>query len=485
MVCLTNIGFLPSIISMKKKTRTIIIILSVLLLFIVYLLAGAFISANRHEDVSDTIKDSFDPDSVYANDTGPERVLSLDDNTEALTWRIRAIEAAKEEIVFTSFDLRDDDSGGVLLAALYGAADRGVHIQILVDGFMGGLYLNNDDFHALIALPNVEAKFYNSIHILKPWKFTFRMHDKYVIIDDTMYILGGRNSTNAGLADGDIRHNEDRDIFVYETDPENTDTSITQLKAYFTSMWAQPDCVEETCTENEKTKAAGEELMDLYASLPDLYPEAYTEIDYEDVSLPTNKITLLNNTQEAAVREPVLWYELCQLMMDKKDVIIESPYVVLSQAMYEQLTRICQSTDKVTLITNALESGNNLFGNADYLNERGNVLECGVTIYEYMGENYCHTKTILVDDRLSIVGSYNFDMRSTYQDTEMMLAIDSRELNADLRSIVEKQEARSRRVNEDGTTTPMPDYAAQPWPWYKRLGYTLMRVVIVPFRCFA
>ncbi len=432
------------------------------------------------------MKEAFDPESVYGDTTGPERVLSLDDNTQALSWRIRAIESAKEEIIFTSFDFRDDDSGSLLIAALYGAASRGVNVKILVDGFMADAYLfPSADFRALLSLPNVEAKAYNSIHPLEPWKFTFRMHDKYVIIDDTMYILGGRNSTNEGLGSGDMDYNEDRDLLVYETDQKETDTSLTQLKAYFQSMWALPACVLRTATVNQKVEETKAALMEKYNTLKDLYPEAYTKINMEESTMAVHKITLLHNTQEPAVREPVLWYELSQLMMDKEDVIIESPYVVLSQDMYAQLTRICESTGRVTLITNARESGKNLFGNADYLNERDNILNTGVELYEYLGDHYCHTKTILVDDRLSIVGSYNFDMRSTYQDTELMLVVDSEELNADLRAITEHQEARSRRVNPDGSKTPMPDYVDRTWPWYNYLGYTLMRVAIIPLRCFA
>ena len=35
----------------------------------------------------------------------------------------------------------------------------------------------------------------------------------------------------------------------------------------------------------------------------------------------------------------------------------------------------------------------------------------------------------MVDDDLSIVGSFNMDMRSVYLDTELMLVIDSKEVN--------------------------------------------------------
>ena len=35
-------------------------------------------------------------------------------------------------------------------------------------------------------------------------------------------------------------------------------------------------------------------------------------------------------------------------------------------------------------------------------------------MYEVMNDYPVHTKAVLIDDRLSVVGSYNLDMRSTY-----------------------------------------------------------------------
>ena len=50
-------------------------------------------------------------------------------------------------------------------------------------------------------------------------------------------------------------------------------------------------------------------------------------------------------------------------------------------------------------------------------------------MYELMNDYPVHTKAVLINDRLSVVGSYNLDMRSTYLDTELMLVIDSEKLN--------------------------------------------------------
>ena len=67
-------------------------------------------------------------------------------------WRLRMIGAAKKSIVLATFDLRADESGTDLLAALDQAAKRGVEIKLLIDGIYQQLFLNGSkDFQALAA----------------------------------------------------------------------------------------------------------------------------------------------------------------------------------------------------------------------------------------------------------------------------------------------------------------------------------------------
>lgn len=47
---------------------------------------------------------------------------------------------AKKSIVLSTFDLRSDDSGTKIIAALYTAAERGVQVQILIDGIYQKLF---------------------------------------------------------------------------------------------------------------------------------------------------------------------------------------------------------------------------------------------------------------------------------------------------------------------------------------------------------
>ncbi|MGN1343298.1 MAG: hypothetical protein ACI4U3_01875 [Traorella sp.] len=46
----------------------------------------------------------------------------IDDNDEALMWRIKAIHLAQEEIIIATFEMRDDQSGTEIMNALLEAA---------------------------------------------------------------------------------------------------------------------------------------------------------------------------------------------------------------------------------------------------------------------------------------------------------------------------------------------------------------------------
>ena len=68
-------------------------------------------------------------------------------------------------------------------------------IQILVDGVSGAVRMEGRElFYALSSHPNVEIRIYNPLNLLTPWKLMGRMHDKYVIVDEKAYLLGGRNT---------------------------------------------------------------------------------------------------------------------------------------------------------------------------------------------------------------------------------------------------------------------------------------------------
>lgn len=158
------------------------------------------------------------------------------------------IGTAKESIVLSTFDLRADENGTKILAALDHAASKGVKIQLLIDGIYQQLFLaQSSDFRALASRENVEVGVYNPITPTNLFKINYRMHDKYLIIDEKMYLLGGRNSNDIFLGDHTKGINEDRDILVYDTSDEQGE-SLQQLEDYFHKIW------NESCVSKKKEK---------------------------------------------------------------------------------------------------------------------------------------------------------------------------------------------------------------------------------------
>lgn len=125
----------------------------------------------------------------------------------------------EKSIVLSTFDLRPDDSGTKIIAALYTAAERGVQVQILIDGIYQKLFLEKSPvFQALAAHQNIEVGIYNPVTNLM--RLNYRMHDKYLIIDESMYLLGGRNTNDIFLGDKKTRINVDRDILYMKRHKE-------------------------------------------------------------------------------------------------------------------------------------------------------------------------------------------------------------------------------------------------------------------------
>ena len=69
-------------------------------------------------------------------------------------------------------------------------------------------------------------------------------------------------------------------------------------------------------------------------------------------------------------------------------------------------------------------------------------------------------------------------MRSMYLDTELMLAVDSPELNAVVRRGMEELKSQSLQISANGPDIPGSRYVKVERTGEKRLGYTLLRGVI-------
>lgn len=485
----------------KKKHRPAKrIVRTGIALYLVYLVVGAIIPYTKQPPVSQETITSFQAADCYADSAGVEesegyvnsggtgeseryvnsagagesehrvrepagsktvdRVRIVDENKEALDLRLQMISHARERVVLSTFDFRSDEAGLDLLAALFNAAERGVKVEIFADGFNSWMRMEgNAWFYALSFHPNVTIRLYNKVNLLKPWTSMGRMHDKYVIVDDTAYVLGGRNAFGYFLGDYEGHKNYDWDVLVYHA--QNTEEgSIRQLQEYYENITAL-DCVtlfHDNAPQFEKLSVgrARNALRKRYEELREAEPELFaSEYDYLANTEPADRITLLSNPTGYQAKEPVVFYELMQLAQGAgKEVVIHTPYIMCNDWMYEELAKL---GDKAVLMLNSAAGNGNPFACLDYLEHKEDLIDTGVRILEYEDGISYHGKVMTVDEDLAVVGSFNMDMRSTYLDTELMLVIDSREANRVLRDKMAQYESHAALVEDENSYRYIPE----------------------------
>lgn len=474
----------------RHKRRILRLILLLILALLLFHVVGGYAPFMRAPELTEenaawaeTRADAMSRDI----ETG-DRATILETRGEALDERLRLIARAQREVIITTYDCRDSESARDILCVALERADAGVRVKLLVDGLTGLANLRGSAlFKAFNAHPNIEVRFYNLPWFLMPWRHMGRMHDKYVIVDDLGYILGGRNMFDHFLGEyvsPSGTYSNDREALVYNSDG-SAESSLYQVRDYFEAIWSGPD-VGVPAVWNVAETREGElldELRERYASLKERKPELFVPgYDYAAATLPTKGIWLISNPTNWDAKQPLVFAQLTALMARaKEDVVIHSPYAVLNDWMRERLSAIAAKVP-ITLMINAVENGANVAAGSDYLWHRSEVIATGMRVLEHAGGDSYHGKSVAIDDDISIIGSFNLDLRSTYVDTELMLVIRGEEVNALLRGHMEALHADSRAVIDAETSEVPQGLEIAPLKPLKRLMMRALGLGLQPFR---
>lgn len=454
----------------------------VLAAVLLYLAIGACAPFMLMKQVSPETQSTIDALNVYGDDVGVDRAAVIETNKEALDIRLRMIDDAQEEIILSTFDIRAGESTKDIFAAFLAAADRGVHIRIIVDGVSTTLRMHGGIFEALGSHENVEIYSYNPVNPLLPWSLNGRMHDKYLIIDDALLLAGGRNMFDYFIGEYGDAVGTDREVLVYNTAAGTSagdESVIKSVKDYFDEMCDLSICKRILEKETKNGKAASEELAKRYLTLSG----QHEQLSYEEITVATNKITFLVNPTTRFGKEPVVFASMQKIMAEAKErVWIHTPYAVLSSDMKAGLKLVATQVPETLMLLNSRAVGDNVMASSDYTMNRGQVLKTDFTLFEYFGDHSMHGKSILVDEDISIIGSYNFDMRSTYVDTETMFVIHSKALNAQLEEKMSTLKENALELTADGEYIASETVAEKELSAGKSIFYGIMSVLVQLFR---
>lgn len=473
----------------NKRKRTRKIIARVMLVFLLYVVLGALVPFMYQPKVKKEYRQQSNTSRFYnENATSVDRAAIVETSKEALDIRMTMFEEAKERIVLSTFDIRLGESCTDIFSSLLEAADRGVQVQILVDGLYGGIHMKMEPIFYLAGThENIEIKFYNIPNILLPWTINGRMHDKYILIDDKLLLLGGRNTFDYFLGNyTDKNLSYDREVFIYNTaSGERTESVIEEVYAYFDTIWNSKDCktvykdtpfwIDKKTLETERDRLE-QHYENMKIKTPNLFDKS---MDYHEYTVAICKASFINNPIHILAKQPYVWYEITELAKKSKErVYLHTPYAVFSKAMYQDITKLIKEENKnITMQVNSTAVGDNVMASSDYTLSRKKLLKTGIKLYEFQGDYSSHGKSALFDSDLSLIGSYNVDMRSTYVDTEVAIVIHGEEFNQLLEEKIMDMEAQSLEVDADGNYIEKIGVEKVELPFGKKILFSITSIL--------
>jgi putative cardiolipin synthase len=389
--------------------------------------------------------------------------------------RMQMIDAAQSALDLQYFIFRGDETGRMLTDGLQRAADRGVRIRVLVDD--GDRVAGDEQILRLLANPSVEVRIFNPSSyrghsrlvrrlnfLLNAPRLNYRMHNKLLVADGALALIGGRNIGNQ----------------YFQVDPESQfadDDVVTagpivgELSATFDEFWnsdlaipaqalgrgARPDRGVTARTEHQSAgreapgaapKSAAIDYASLLKSgeplagiasgrLPMAWAHArvvYDSPDKKQVSGGALPGRLITRAVLESIREV------------QSELVLVSPYFIPAADELQLLKDLRRRQVRVRVLTNSLESTTEIAAQSGYEHYRVPLLRDGVELYEarsMLGDvrgsgqtaqvsrfgNYAlHAKMYVFDRQKVFIGSMNYDQRSKRINTEVGLIIESTEL---------------------------------------------------------
>lgn len=405
----------------------------------------------------------------------------LDSVGAAYGARLSLVHAAQKSIDLQYYAIHADGSTEALLEELRQAARRGVRIRVLLDDF--NTVGKDAQVLRLAFEPNVQIRLFNPlpgsrdslvgrliVSAKDAQRIAKRMHNKLFIVDNAVGITGGRNL-------GDAYFGSDGKSNFIDLDVLAVGRIVLDMSASFDRYWndelAYPVQSLVSAGELERLRApAGDRHEDEPAHgsplpraratvLPGVTPAppapADGRFDWRNLRLTWAPATLLQDEpgkvgpdeDEVNAGDTVI-DGLLQLMTGaKRDVLIVSAYFVPGTLMMEHLKRLKARGVRVRVLTNSLASTDAPAAHAGYVRYRKELLALGVELHEMRAEQPAggsgnaglgsagggskggssraslHSKAVMIDGRLSVIGSMNLDLRSHSKNSEVALVIRS------------------------------------------------------------
>lgn len=300
---------------------------------------------------------------------------------DRLAMLLDQINSAKRTLRLFFYIFAGDAVGVSVRDTLIAAADRGVKVTLMIDGF-GSSGLPTNFFDSLTAKGATFCRFVPRMGR----RYLLRNHQKIVIADKTHAVIGGTNIAETYFAD-DLQGNSWHDLFLLVEGP-----MVARLARYYDLLAAW--------TKGDTGGFRGlvrllQRRSDTKGNLRWLFNGPFRRLS------PLTRS--LRRDLDAA-----------------KQVDMIQAYFAPNWGMLRKLSKVARRGGILRLITAARSDNRMTIAAARHCYRR--LLRSGAEVAEYRPQ-MLHMKLIIIDN-IVYIGSANFDMRSLFVNAEVMLRIE-------------------------------------------------------------
>ncbi len=385
--------------------------------------------------------------------------LLLKKGRNAFTTRVAMADLAERTLDLQYYIWSADKTGRILAERLVRAADRGVRVRILIDD--NGLGGSDSAIAALDAHENIEIRIFNPfanreftlLNFITDFnRVNHRSHNKMMVVDNAITIVGGRNIGNHYF-DVDTEANF-RDLDVMGVGPVVRDVSSV-FDLFWNGEWAIPITAlvdrrysktdMETQVNFLRAQIASDDYP--YPLDQDLESQRQHFSELENELIWANGEIIYDDPAMVGVKNDntnIISKLYKKLSQAKEEVLIESAYFVPGDRGVSTATELVERGVKLRILTNSLASNDVVAAHSGHAKFRKQLVENGVDLYELrpdpgsekqpsivtLGESEAslHTKALVFDRESVFIGSFNLDPRSANINTEAGLYVESPEL---------------------------------------------------------
>lgn len=296
--------------------------------------------------------------------------------------------------------------------ALIDAAKRGVKVELLADHagswrfFLLGKELKRMRDAGIEIVANLPVSLWRNVFR----RVDIRMHRKILVIDHKICYSGSMN-----MADPDY-FNQGRQVGAWiDMVMRFEGAAAFAVSKVFSWDW-EVETSERRFPDIESELEPAEQWMSIIPSGPQMTPDIAAQV-------------LLSAIYRA-----------------DKSIRITTPYFVPSEAIYDALIQAARRGVHVQILLPA--KGDSRMATWASRSYYEGLLDAGVEI-RHFHSGLLHTKALLVDEKLAVVGSVNLDMRSLQLNFELSFAIWHKPACKELSSLLKNYQSQSTEVSSE------------------------------------